>query len=324
MKRVYICLVVVISAAICPTGLRAQFLKNLVNNVKQNMANKAVGNNTAATGAKSDSAAKANGADSAMLAGIMAKMNAAAKPVPMTAEDSAAVRSFMTASGGSGILYQYRTRYDFKGKTKDSTVVDTMSTAISDAHNTHVDIGMLGMKMTVIGHAAQPKYSVILYPGMKSYKLNIIDTAAINGGNTSYQVVRVGTETVAGYSCVHSRLTITNSKDKNASVTEDIWTSNAVPGYAQLKKLMTNQNVTPKMMQALENAGCDGFMVKVQMQTAQQQQAQSMQFSMEMVLITAGRKDFPASLFEIPAGYTAMNTQNMFTNMMMQQQQKQK
>lgn len=320
MKRVYIWLVIVISAALCPTGLRAQFLKNLVNNVKQNMANKAVGNNTPTAG-KPDSAGRMTAADSATLTGMLAKLATAAKPVPMTAEDSAAVRSFMTASGGSGILYQYQTRYDFKGKGKDSTLVDTMSTAISDAHNTHVDIGMLGMKMTVIGHAAQPKYSVILYPGMKSYKLNIIDTAAINGGNTSYQLTRVGTETVAGYSCIHSRMTVTTGKDKNASVVEDIWTSSAVPGYAQLKKMMTNQNVTPKMMQAMENAGCDGFLVKVHSQSPQ---GQSTQFSMDMVLIGAGRKDFPASMFEIPAGYTAMNTQNMFTNMMMQQQQKQK
>lgn len=286
------------------------------------MANKATGNNTNTTG-KSDSAAKTAN-DSAMLAGIMGKMAAANKPVPMTAEDSAAVKSYMTATGGSGILYQYQTRYDFKGKTKDSTVVDTMSTAISDAHNTHVDMDMLGMRMTVIGRSSLPKYSLILYPQMKSYKLNIIDTAAINGGNQTFTVTRVGTETVAGYSCVHSRLTVNTGKDKNATVTEDIWTSNAVPGYAQLKKMMTNQHVTPKMMQAMEQAGCDGFIVKMQMQSPQQQQAQAMQFSMNMVLITAARKDFPASMFEIPAGYTAMNSQNIFGNLMMMQQQKQK
>jgi hypothetical protein len=334
MKKVFGCILILIMAALYPMGSRAQFLKNLVNNVKQNMANKAVGNNTGTAG-KPDSAGRMTANDSAMLVGIMAKMNAAVKPVPMTAEDSAAIKSFMTASGGSGILYQYQTRYDFKGKTRDSSVVDTMSTAISDAHNTHVDMNMLGMKMTVIGHAGQPKYSVILYPGMKGYKLNIIDTAAINGGPASYQVTRVGVETVAGYSCVHSRMVITTGK--NANVTEDIWTSNTVPGYAQLKKMMTNQNVTPKMMQAMEKAGCDGMIVKMQVQTVQQgtqtsqgsqgsqgSPVQSMQFSMDMVLITAARKDFPASMFEIPAGYTAMNTQNMFGNMMMMQQQKQK
>jgi hypothetical protein len=323
MKQAIVFIVVLLGVSGYSTAARAQFLKNLVNNVTQKMTNKATGNTTTTTG-KPDSTAKTKGADSAMLAGMMARMNAAAKPAPMTAEDSAAVKNFMTASGGSGMLYQYQTRYDFKGKTKDSTLVDTMSTAISDAHNTHVDIDMLGMKMTVIGHAAQPKYSVMLYPGMKSYKLNIIDTAAINGGNQTFTVTRVGTETVAGYSCIHSRLTVVTGKDKNATVTEDIWTSNAVPGYAQMKKMMSNQHVTPKMLQAMEQAGCDGMMVKVQAQSAPQQQGQSMQFSMSMVLITAGRKDFPASMFEIPAGYTAMTSQNMFGNLMLQQQQKQK
>jgi hypothetical protein len=59
---------------------------------------------------------------------------------------------------------------------------------------------------------------------------------------------------------------------------------------------MFNQNVTPKMMQALEVAGCDGSFVKMDMQ--------SKNFSMDMLLVTAGRRDFPASMFEIPAGYT--------------------
>jgi hypothetical protein len=325
MKKAYACLVIILLAVLYCPAVRAQFLKNLVNNVTQKMANKAVGNNTN-TAVKSDSVAKAAN-DSAMLAGIMGKMAAATKPVPMTAEDSAAVKSFMTASGGNGLFYQYQTRYDFKGKTKDSTVVDTMSTAISDAHNTHVDMDMLGMKMTIIGRASLPKYSVIVYPGMKCYKLNIIDTAAINSGNATYTVTRIGTETVAGYSCIHSRMTVTTGKDKNATVIEDIWTSNAVPGYAQMKKMMTNQHVTPKMMQMMENAGCDGFIVKMQAQSPQQAssaQGQSHLFTMDMVLITVARKDFPASMFEIPAGYTAMNSQNIYSNLMMQQQQKQK
>jgi hypothetical protein len=308
VKKAHACVAIILATVLYCPAVRAQFLKNLVNNVSQKVANKAAGNNTNTAG-KSDSAAKAAN-DSAMLAGIMGKMAAAAKPVPMTAEDSAAVKGFMTANGGNGLFYQYQTRYDFKGKTRDSTVVDTMSTAISDAHNTHVDMDMLGMKMAVIGHASLPKYSMILYPQTKSYKLNIIDTAAINGGNTTYTVTRVGTETVAGYSCIHSRMTVNTGKDKNATVTEDIWTSNAVPGYAQMKKMMTNQHVTPKMMQAMENAGCDGFIVKMQMQSSQQAssaQGQSLRFSMDMVLITVARKEFPASMFEIPAGYTAEN-----------------
>jgi hypothetical protein len=157
-------------------------------------------------------------------------------------------------------------------------------------------MGMTEMRMQVLGHAGMPRYSVFLYPESKTYVFNIIDTAAINsGGGMTYQVVKVGNETVAGYNCTHSKLTIF-AGGQTSGITEDIWTSTAVPGYTELKKLMFNQNMTPKMMQALQAAGCDGSFVKMDMQ--------SKTFSMEMLLVTAGRRDFPASMFEIPAGYT--------------------
>jgi hypothetical protein len=94
----------------------------------------------------------------------------------MTAADSAAVKTFMTATGGSGMLYQYRVAYDFKRNGKDSALVDTMSSAYSNGY-THVDMDMLGMKMQLLGHVNQPKYAVVLYPESKSYKLNTVDTA---------------------------------------------------------------------------------------------------------------------------------------------------
>jgi hypothetical protein len=300
MKRAYVCMVILVLAAVCPSGLRAQFLKNLVDNVKQNVASKAVGNNTNMTG-KTYSSAKAKGYDSAMLAGIMSR--AAAKPVRMTAADSAAaaaaVKEFMTANGGSGVLYQYQIRYDLRIKGKDSVFVDTLSTAISDNRYTHVDMGMFGMKMSILGRAGQPRYSVMLYPETKRYKLNVIDTARLNnGGGQTYQVTKIGVEAVGGYSCTHARMTVTGG-DKKVIMTDELWVSPAVPGYAQMKQDMSNAHVTPKMLQALSQAGCDGFIVKMT--------GQSPQMTMQMQLITAARKSFPASQFEIPAGYTTAN-----------------
>jgi hypothetical protein len=290
MKQAIVFIMVLLGVAGYSTAARAQFLKNLVNNVTQGMTNKATGK-SAATGSKTDSAAQKS-KDSAMLAGIMAGVS---KPPVMTAADSAAVKEFMTASGGSGMLYQYQTRYDLRVKGKDSVFVDTMSTAISDNRYTHVDMGMLGMKMTMIGRAGEPRYSVFLYPEAKTYKLNVIDTARLNNANgQTYQVTRVGTETVAGYSCIHAKLAITGS-NKKLVMTEDIWTSTAVPGYAELKQDMANAHVTIKMMQQLQQAGCDGFIVKASGATDQ------MSFAMQ--LVTAVRKSFPASMFEIPAGY---------------------
>jgi Domain of unknown function (DUF4412) len=294
MKQAIVFIMVLLGVVGYSTAARAQFLKNLVNNVTQGVTNKATGKSSG-TGSKTDSAAQKS-KDSAMLAGIMAGVN---KPPVMTAADSAAVKEFMTASGGSGMLYQYQTRYDLRIKGKDSVFVDTMSTAISDNRYTHVDMGMLGMKMTMIGRAGEPRYSVMLYPEAKSYKLNVIDTARLNSGNgQTYQVTRVGVETVAGYSCIHSKLAIIGS-NKKLVVTEDIWTSNAVPGYAELKQDMANAHVTIKMMQELQKAGCDGFMVKVSGATEQ--------MSFVMQLVTAAHKSFPASMFEIPAGYHEAN-----------------
>jgi Domain of unknown function (DUF4412) len=313
MKRIYGCLFMVVVAGFLPAGSRAQFLKNLVNNVKQNISNKAAGNATGTTGKRDSTSAGKPGPDSAMVAQLLAN---ATKPKPMTAADSAAVKSFMTATGGSGMLYEYRVVYDFKRNGKDSTITDTLSQAISDAHNTHVKMDMLGMKMQLLGHADQPRYSVVLYPEVKSYMLNIIDTAILHADKLTYTVTRVGTETVAGYSCVHAKLSIFTTGQKNPIV-EDIWTSTGVPGYAEMKKLMTVHNVTVRMLDALDQAGCGGFMVKMTMtQAGGAAISKDLAISTDMVLITAARRSFPASLFEIPAGYTPSNSQSMFANMM--------
>jgi hypothetical protein len=310
MKQAIVFIVVLIGVVGYSTATRAQFLKNLVNNVTQKMTNKATGNtgNAGNTGNKTDSAARAS-KDSAMLAAYMGNLN---KPAVMTAADSAAVKEFMTASSGSGMLYQYQARYDLRIKGKDTLFVDTMSTAISDNRYTHVDMDMLGMKMTMIGRAGEPRYSVMLYPETRSYKLNVIDTARLSsGGGQTYQVTKIGAETVAGYSCVHSKLSIIGS-NKKLVMTEDIWTSTAVPGYMQLKQDMANAHVTVAMMQELQKAGCDGFIVKASGATEQ--------MSFVMQLVTAVHKNFPASMFEIPPGYTVMNTQSLLNSMMMQQQ----
>jgi hypothetical protein len=280
MKRLYPGLAVLLITAALPLTSGAQLLKNLVNNMKPTTANKTPGQ-------------PGYGA-------------AAHKPSISPADSAAAIKAFMTSTGGSGLLFQYHVIYTFKGKNnKDSTSSDTLSTAVTDGHNIRTDLGVLGGKMQVLGHASMPRYSVLVYPDSKTFVFNIIDTAAINsGGSMVYQAVKVGNERVLGYNCIHSRLTIYPAGVKSGGTTEDIWTSVDVPGYADLKKLALNQSVTPKMMQTLEQAGCGGSFVKVEMQ--------SKIVSMDMQLITAERKNFPASMFQIPPGYTQKSSSNPF------------
>jgi hypothetical protein len=239
--------------------------------------------------------------------------NLVSKPKPSisAADSAAAIKSFMTGTGGGGIFYQYHIVYTLKGRNnKDSTVSDTLSMAITDGHNVRSDMGMFGMKMPMIGHAGMPRYDIVLHPENKTYVFNIIDTAAINsGGGTTYQVTKVGNETVLGYNCIHSKMTAVTAGQKSA-IMQDIWTCTGVPGYADFKKLATTQGVTLKLMQALDQAGCGGSIVKMDMQ--------STVFSMDMQLIAAERKTFPASMFQIPAGYTQSHPVNLLTRGMPQ------
>lgn len=311
MKKAYIGLAILLMTGMLPVSSQAQILKNLVNNMTKNIGNK---NGAQPASGKPDSTKGLSGYDSASLTQMLAKAGNAnkSKPSISPADSAAAIKSFMTGTGGSGMFYQYNVTYTFSKKAgKDSTMKDTMQLSITDAHNARTDMGLLGSKVAVMGHAASPKYSIMLYPDSKTFRFNIIDTAAINGGGASYVATKIGTETIQGYSCIHARLTTTMQGGRTATtIIEDIWTSTDVPGYATFKKLASVQNVTPKMMQALDQAGCGGFFVKMTMQTNQ--------MSMNMLLVTAARKNFPDSMFEIPAGYTQASQSNMFGNLVPQ------
>ncbi len=84
----------------------------------------------------------------------------------------------------------------------------------------------------------------------------------------------------------------------------DLWTSEDVPGYSFIKKIMVNQNIKPQMLQALEKNNCGGYIVKMV--------SAGKDYSMEMTIIKAENKSFPASLFEIPAGYKESNENMMY------------
>ena len=67
---------------------------------------------------KADSSAQAKPAayDSTYLTQLMAKMTQTSKPSISPADSAAAIKGFMTGTGGSGTLYQYRVIYTFKGE----------------------------------------------------------------------------------------------------------------------------------------------------------------------------------------------------------------
>ncbi|MDP4245066.1 MAG: DUF4412 domain-containing protein [Bacteroidota bacterium] len=244
-------------------------------------------------------AAAANPNDTSSADLTMKALNMLAGGGGVSASDSAAaIKSFMTATGGSGLFYQYVTTATAKARgTSRDTSSSWMTVNGNGRKESRINLpAAMGGKMIVIGHASQPQYSMMLDADKRTYSLNVIDTSLINAGGETYQVSRVGNETVQGFSCTHSRLTTTHGSGLFKSTsTMDLWTSTAIPGYALYKRMNDMTNLKSNMIQALDNAGAGGFIVKMT--------AGDKDYSMSMELLKAETRNCPASLFLIPAGY---------------------
>jgi Domain of unknown function (DUF4412) len=338
-------LLLLVTAA-CPTVAHAQLFKQLLNTVKNTASNRANdkasqstnqvldkadgatqiksktggAGTTGGTGATGGSGSSATGGSTAGsgIGGGAGDSASTMKALAMliggggvsAADSAAAIKSFMTASGGSGYFFQYQiTMNSKKGVSKDTSTSWFTSSGNGRAEMRINYPGVMSGKIITIAHATQRQYSVMLDPDDRTYSLNVIDTALINsGGGENYQVTRVGSETVGGYSCIHSKVVSTMGSGMFKSTSSfDIWTSTSVPGYALFKKMGSLENVKPKMMVALDNAGAGGFFVKMT--------SGDKDYSFTMLLTRADAQSFPASMFEIPSGYTK-SQETMMSQMM--------
>lgn len=311
------------------TGVNAQFFKDILNSVKQTAQGRAnskadqttnkaldkVDSGTQLKGTHSNNglnnidtsstsrlmnsfarAAAANPNDTSSADLTMKALGIFASGPTVSRQDSvAAISSYKTANGGSGLHYIYLiVSKDKKGTTGTDTSQIYFTNNGEGRGEIEIPVpGYKMPKMITLGRANARRFSVMLHPDKNTYSLNVIDTTL--SGKTNYQVTRIGTETVQGYSCIHSKLVETLS-GLGKTTTTDVWTSTEIPGYALYKKMTAVQNSKPGMAQALENAGCGGFPVKMDIEGSSS--------SMVQTLIKAEETHLPASLFQIPAGYT--------------------
>jgi hypothetical protein len=225
-----------------------------------------------------------------------------------SADSAAAIQSFTTANGGAGFYYETtNTVVTEKGTAKSVT-----KTWFSTSGEGRVEMNLAAMMgvngarpMVGISRASKSNYSMILDDEDKTYSLNIIDTSLINSGSR-YTVTKIGNETVGGYPCVHAKL-ISSGRNK---MDMDIWTCMSVPGYALMEKMMISSKsmITPEMFKALQQAGTDGYFVKIEVK--------SKHVSSEMLLTKVEQKSLPASLFKIPAGYKESGNNGVIGNLM--------
>jgi hypothetical protein len=230
----------------------------------------------------------------------------------VSAQDSvAAINSFKNAEGGGGVHYAYRINISSNSGKKKYSSTDTTNMYFTNNGEGRIEMripmpGVQTNRMISIGRIREPQYTILLYPGSKTYLLNIIDTNLLKGRDT-YQITKIGSENADGYSCTHSRLvTTTGSGMFASSSTMDIWTSNAVPGASLFKSLLSLNPSQAGVFTALENAGCGGTLVKISIS--------GKDYTLEEDLIRAEKKNYPADLFKIPGGYSE-STSNMFSHM---------
>ncbi|MEO8111559.1 MAG: DUF4412 domain-containing protein [Ginsengibacter sp.] len=225
------------------------------------------------------------------------------------ADSAAAIKAYMAANGGSGTYYEYTV----VSTTREHGTIQSTSklyfTNNGEGRSEMNLAAMMGAKngtpLIVIGKIIQPHYSVVIDNENKEYSLNIIDTSLTNMVHQKCQVTKIGNETVNGFNCIHAKLVSTTGSGMFKSTsTEDIWTSADVPGYATFKKATIQQNITPAMTKALNDAGCGGFFVKMT--------SVDKHYSMTMQLTKAEKETFPASLFKIPSGYKESNENMMY------------
>lgn len=168
-----------------------------------------------------------------------------------------------------------------------------------------IQTAQMPIKMTTLVKTANPDVMYMINDRQKTYAemdlKNIREQAAkMHTGKASdaWVVKKLGRETVNGYSCEH--ILVTRAGD--ARTEQEWWTSKDVSGlsYESMRGLMRRGNQSDEgIMKALRDAGADGFVVKL---ITREKGNPTPVATME--LTKAEKKSLPASLFEIPAGYT--------------------
>lgn len=160
-----------------------------------------------------------------------------------------------------------------------------------------------------IADGNNPTQSIIIDDSAKTYSIHKNDTSATNQDDniltqhTTYIVNKIGNETIQGLSCVHGQIIKTMNFSGvqsflNGADTTDVWFTKDIPipaslvkGFAKSMGIAYTGDVADKLVQM----DCVGFPVRFQMH--------GKEASMLMQLTKISHGNFPAGLFEVPAGY---------------------
>ncbi len=109
----------------------------------------------------------------------------------------------------------------------------------------------------------------------------------------SYKVEKLGTDKIAGYSCVNARVTASKGGVFDVCVTKELG-----PSADWIAAMNRSDPDAQSWLQALKDEGIEGFPIRWSMRDKG-----TSKLTTSMELTRADKKSLPASLFEVPAGY---------------------
>lgn len=209
----------------------------------------------------------------------------------------------------------YFIEYKITSSGREGGVTGNMKSYTQDG-NSRVEMnmnvaGMGGMDMSSLYLKSTPTLVYLLNEQSKTY--TELSTSEDEGWKdypqSEYEVTVLGKEKVNGYNATHVRI-----KRKGSKSEMEMWNSTEIPGYADLAKLKTKYTGKDNLLKALDAKGATGFPVRII--------AAEGQYTMQMDLVKAERRNNPASLFSL-SGYTkskgaAINGVNINVQDMMQ------
>ena len=231
-----------------------------------------------------------------------------------TDKDSASSISTSAPSGSGKDMY-----YEYNSATvgKDMTIKTVIKMYVSSNGSMRVEIdvensamkGKVPGPMIIIGHSDKPNESISIDDAAKTYSTNhFTDNDFNTGQKIKSTATKIGEEKILGFSSVHARIISDKSIGSVYSDvdTVDLWRSNSVPMQASVKELFDKFNSKGMAMYSadvanqLKQMGCEGFLTKMVIH--------SKRSSTTEILVKAESRDLPASMFQIPAGYTEVKS----------------
>jgi hypothetical protein len=151
-------------------------------------------------------------------------------------------------------------------------------------------------RMTMVAQLPNPEKVYLINDENKTY--SVWDTKSgresKKGGGEKYEVEKLGSDTVAGYSCQNARLTSSKGNVFDVCVTRELGASSDWIAAAMNR----NDPDALSWVQALKAHGIEGFPIRWSIRSRGSKQPATV-----MELTRAQKKAVPAAMFQVPPGY---------------------